>query len=212
MLAFAYNGPQGRVILVDTPGSDDSSETALVIVERIANWLAALCVGSLSVWLLPHDSSRDQRRLQLSGVLLIHSLSVNRVAGATTTFLNNTERFFGNRKAKGRVTLVGNLYGASRRDSSRRLEEFKDFYFTPFIEAGARVSTFDGTTASARSIVDQIDYMRIVPNNTREMRKKSFRDTNLGKILFKPLAKLKQKMKRGSKDNRADREPHADAY
>jgi len=105
------------------------------------------CVSYVLLWFSPHDLLRDERKLQLSGIICLHPLSANRVPGATVTFLQTLQSFVGNKKAMGRIALVGNLYGTTLKDGNKRLEELKKNFFTPFLNAGADVFDFDGTTS-----------------------------------------------------------------
>ncbi|KAJ8502984.1 hypothetical protein ONZ45_g11263 [Pleurotus djamor] len=167
-----YNGEQD-IVLVDTPGFDDTYRSDADILQSIADWL----------------NSTYQRRILVSGILYLHRLSDNRFAGAPLRNLNVFNHLCGSNALKNvvLVTTMGDDLELSVKN--QRLRELQDIYWHEMIGHGSRVHDFDLTSKMIWKIIDGIGIGLRQPEPLqlpKEMvdQGKSLFETKAGKTLF----------------------------
>ncbi|GLB39695.1 putative 50S ribosome-binding GTPase [Lyophyllum shimeji] len=130
-----------RVIMVDTPGFDDTYEGDADILRRIAQWL--------------ETSYRNQESV-LAGVIYLHDISHDRFSGTARRNLEMFKHLCGN-PALSKVVLGTTkwerLVGVEGEE--REHELIKD-HWRSVIDAGAQVRRFLNTPKSAREFVEDV--------------------------------------------------------
>ncbi|KAF4577055.1 hypothetical protein EYR36_005042 [Pleurotus pulmonarius] len=131
---------EGRtVILVDTPGFDDTTKTDTDVLTMIA--------ASLSNMYL--------RGAKLSGVIYIHRISDFRMGGTSTRNFRMFRELCGD-TALQNVVIVTNMWGEVSPDVGEAREEqlkSREIFFKPALDKGAQIKRHDNTSASAEAII-----------------------------------------------------------
>ncbi|KAJ8507570.1 hypothetical protein ONZ45_g10072 [Pleurotus djamor] len=126
-----------NVVFVDTPGFDDTNRSDGDILKAIANWLVDMY----------------KQKITLSGILYLHRISDNRIAG---TPLRNLEVF---QDLCGPMALANVIFTTTHWNEveesvgQARQAELTSTYWGPMLNAGSRTSRFDRTYTSAWDIV-----------------------------------------------------------
>jgi len=140
-----FNLDDRRVVLIDTPGFDDTTQSDTDVLRTIAAFLEA----------------SYERGLMLSGVLYFHRISDLRMGGTQTRNFRMFQNLCGER-ALGNVAIVTNMWsGVEPEVGDAREAELmgEDIFFKPVLEKGARMARHEGTVSSAEEIV------RLLVNN-----------------------------------------------
>jgi len=126
-----------RLVLVDTPGFDDTYTSDSEILRRIAIWLA---------------SSYDSK-MKLSGIIYLHDISQPVMLGSVRQNLAVFQDLCGNKAFSS--TIIGTTMSdkISQEVSERRSNEISSTYWKGMIEAGATVYPLGNDTASARNML-----------------------------------------------------------
>ncbi|KAG6848910.1 hypothetical protein H0H93_012906 [Arthromyces matolae] len=140
--AYTYNDPQfpkNRIVMVDTPGFDDTSLSDREILRRIGVWLA---------------QSYDAR-MKMAGVIYLHDISAKRWQGSTARNFEVFERLCGQAAAR-KVVLVTTMWDqlVSKAVGEKREEELKMQYWKGMIENGSAVHRGSLEQMSAQDTVD----------------------------------------------------------
>ncbi|KAJ3516327.1 hypothetical protein NLJ89_g1189 [Agrocybe chaxingu] len=126
-----------RLILVDTPGFDDTFVDDVEILKRIANWLAA----------------SYRKNMPIGGVLYLHDISLKRFTGTARRNLEMFRRLCG-QDALPKVIFVTTSWNLDTLESRERREaQMKSAHWKFMMDEGADVHRFDGTYESAWEIV-----------------------------------------------------------
>ncbi|KAH6905897.1 P-loop containing nucleoside triphosphate hydrolase protein [Coprinopsis sp. MPI-PUGE-AT-0042] len=146
-----------RLVLVDTPGFDDTNENDAEILRRIAVWLAA---------------SYD-KDMSLAGVLYLHDISQKRMFGSTRMNLNMFESLVGLHR-KGQfptVALVTTQWDTVVREDvgNRREDELKKTFWKDAIDRGANVYRVHGDSTHASIIQDVLGKSQEVEGKSTTM-------------------------------------------
>ncbi|KAF8132017.1 hypothetical protein EV363DRAFT_1164405 [Boletus edulis] len=136
--------PDGRrnVVLVDTPGFDDTERSDAEILRSIADWLKVTY----------------QNQIKLSGLLYLHRISDVRMAGTPLRNLSVFKDLCGDNKMKN-IVLVTTMWDEFEDKSigfEREEELFSDFW-KDMILLGSRTCRFQGTRESAWEIINHLD-------------------------------------------------------
>ncbi|KDQ53006.1 hypothetical protein JAAARDRAFT_39718 [Jaapia argillacea MUCL 33604] len=127
----------GDIVLVDTPGFDDTLRSDTEILQAIADWLYATY----------------RRKITLSGLLFLHRISDNRMAGTPLRNLSLFQKLCGN-PALQDVLLVTTMWGdIDEAVGSLREKELRDLYWRSMICCGSQVVRFRYTQQSAWDII-----------------------------------------------------------
>ncbi|PPR03426.1 hypothetical protein CVT24_012695 [Panaeolus cyanescens] len=180
-----YNHPlfHNNIVMVDTPGFDDTKKTDLQILEMIGNWLQET-YGKLGVL--------------LSGVLYFHRITDNRFSGTA----NKNLRMFGKLCGDGaatKVTFVTTMWDKMSGDRAAlarsRVDELKSTYWKNLVALGARSEPFNNSCESAWGIIDPIaqseEERKIIHlQNELVNSAKRIQETDAGKALYEALNSL----------------------
>ncbi|KDR74821.1 hypothetical protein GALMADRAFT_249717 [Galerina marginata CBS 339.88] len=137
-----------RIIIVDTPGFDDTYKSDREILEKIAKWLEGFY--------------KDGRAI-LGGVIYVHDLSNDRFGGGVRRNLEVFRKMCGN-KALGKVVITttkGRKLSMLKHPNNsslahERRRELTDGHWRDLVKNGASVRDFRDTHDSAWAIVDSI--------------------------------------------------------
>jgi len=131
-----------NVVFVDTPGFDDTYRTDTEVLQQIAHWLT---------------KSYKTKKL-LSGIIFLHRISDNRMAGTPLRNLQMFGKLCGD-KALPNVVLATTMWNRPKADEAgdqRRENDLRATYWQPMLTHGSMMERFNGSYGSAWSIVDII--------------------------------------------------------
>ncbi|KAF9447816.1 hypothetical protein P691DRAFT_760434 [Macrolepiota fuliginosa MF-IS2] len=141
--AVRMNFPDGRdVVLVDTPGFDDTKLSDLEVLNIIAKWLK--------------DARQDS--LELSGILYLHRISDNRMAGTPLKNLGMFKKLCGDTFFE-RVILTTTMWpeiGDELKACESRERELRKEYWVDMIGRGSTTMRFENTPETAWNILNSI--------------------------------------------------------
>ncbi|KAF7422693.1 hypothetical protein PC9H_010849 [Pleurotus ostreatus] len=131
---------EGRtVILVDTPGFDDTTKTDTEVLTMIAASLSSMYLN----------------RVKLSGAIYMHRISDFRMGGTSTRNFNMFRELCGD-TALQNVAIVTNMWSEVSLDIGEAREEqlkSRDIFFKPALGKGAQIWRHDNTSTSAQAII-----------------------------------------------------------
>lgn len=128
-----------NVVLIDTPGFDDTTKSDTDILRMIAAYLATT-----------YESGR-----RLAGVIYIHRISDFRMGGISTRNFKMFRELCGDSTLKN-VVIVTNMWGqVSEEVGEARERELAsdDLFFKPVLDKGAKMLRHDNTVPSAQNIL-----------------------------------------------------------
>ena len=170
------------MVLVDTPGFNDTERSDTDILALLADWMK--------------ESYNDKMRL--SGILYLHSISEPRMTNSILTNLRMFRKLCGDNNLK-KVILVTTKWGitppedAERRDNELRSESG---FWAPMIRNKSLIRRFENSAASAQALIEDIlqDRTTFVPVIQDEMvRGTELSDTEAGVFLNENLNALQEK-------------------
>ncbi|KIM39588.1 hypothetical protein M413DRAFT_193634 [Hebeloma cylindrosporum] len=130
-----------RLVLLDTPGFDDTFVDDVEILKRIATWLAA----------------SYRQHMTVGGVLYLHDISTKRFTGTARINLQTFQHLCGG-AALNKVILGTTNWGVGTTDHDRQHqqheEEMRVEHWSPLLHQGAEVRRFLGSSASAWDILN----------------------------------------------------------
>ncbi|KAF9781313.1 P-loop containing nucleoside triphosphate hydrolase protein, partial [Thelephora terrestris] len=141
--AFYLDGR--RVVLIDTPGFDDTSKSDTDVLKLIAAFL----------------ETSYERGSKLAGVLYFHRISDFRMTGLSRKNFSMFRKLCGD-NALQNVVIVTNMWGevdpqtGNEREAELRGE---DIFFKPVLEKGSQMARHENTVPSAETII------RLILNN-----------------------------------------------
>ncbi|KAI5988365.1 P-loop containing nucleoside triphosphate hydrolase protein [Pisolithus albus] len=171
---------KSNVVLVDTPGFDDTKKSDLEILESISDWLT---------------KTYDQGTL-LSGILYFHRISDNRMAGTPLKNLRVFQKLCGN-KAMSRVILVTTMWDeVDESIGNERLKELEGNYWKAMIAQGSTTYRYENTLKSSSKLLSEL-----VKRKRREVRLQKqiankhleLRETDAGQELYSRLDQIAEK-------------------
>ncbi|KDR82107.1 hypothetical protein GALMADRAFT_45528, partial [Galerina marginata CBS 339.88] len=130
-----------ELVIVDTPGFDDTFETDEEILRRIAEYLK--------------DAHMDEKLL--GGVIYLHDVSIDRFTGTARRNLEMFEHLCGE-DALCKVFLGTTKWSVLVKPeiASSHEEELVHEYWSPLITKGSNVRRFEDTYESAKGFIDAI--------------------------------------------------------
>ncbi|KAG6852882.1 hypothetical protein C0991_008395 [Blastosporella zonata] len=133
--------PNRRVVVIDTPGFDDTDIDDREILRRIAVWLAR-----------SYDA-----KMKLAGVVYLHEITQPRMLGTSRKNLDLFAQLCGPDAIKN-VILATTKWDELPNDGTGALREsqLKGEHWKHMLDMGSRVHRFDGAQRSARRIVNYI--------------------------------------------------------
>jgi GTPase Era involved in 16S rRNA processing len=130
-----------HVVLVDTPGFDDTTKSDTDVLKMIAAYLQTM---------------HKQEKL-LSGVIYMHRISDIRVGGTSRRDFTMFQELCG-REAYKNVLMVTNMWGDVNEDVLAREQELreKDIFFKPILDNGALLLRHMNDQDSAHKIIHKL--------------------------------------------------------
>ncbi|KAF9043937.1 P-loop containing nucleoside triphosphate hydrolase protein [Panaeolus papilionaceus] len=173
-----------QVVLIDTPGFNDTNLTDFAILVMITDWLA----------------ETYRRKVTLSGVLYFHRITDNRMTGSLQHNLDMFKSLVGF-KAFSDVVLVTTMWDTVTDNLAKVNEQqLRTIYWREMLAKGSRLRRHDDTRESALSI---ISLFRASPHRTlllvqHEMvnLNKALPDTTVGRRFIEWLSELLDRVKR----------------
>ncbi|KAF5356827.1 hypothetical protein D9756_006604 [Leucocoprinus leucothites] len=136
-----------NLVLVDTPGFDDTYKTDYQILETIAVWLKSV-----------------HRPLRIAGILYVHNITETRIPSSVSKNFEMFQKLCGE-KFYDRVILITTMWPdknaftykpEEQAEYARRNEELVNDYWDVMIKSGSKVFSFLRTSHSAEDIVNEI--------------------------------------------------------
>ncbi|KIK41731.1 hypothetical protein CY34DRAFT_189298 [Suillus luteus UH-Slu-Lm8-n1] len=130
-----------NVVLVDTPGFDDTTKSDTDVLKMIAAYLQTM-----------HKQGKI-----LSGVIYMHRISDIRVGGTSRRDFTMFQELCG-REAYKNVLMVTNMWGDINEDVLAREQELreKDIFFKPILDNGALLLRHMNDLESAHNIIHKL--------------------------------------------------------
>ncbi|KAF8891111.1 hypothetical protein CPB84DRAFT_1849021 [Gymnopilus junonius] len=130
-----------HIILLDTPGFDDTFKSDFQILQMISDWLVEIY----------------KKKARLTGILYLHRITDNRMAGSPHRNLRMFGDLCGDKAARN-VVLVTTMWDKlrSRDIGDRRQEELERNFWNPMIKNGATTTQFENTVQAAWEIIDNV--------------------------------------------------------
>jgi GTP-binding protein EngB required for normal cell division len=137
---LSLQGSTEEIVLVDTPGFNDTTRSDLEILRLIADWL----------------KQTYERGIKLTGILYLHRISDNRMPGTPLRNLRMLGKLCGTEPAK-RVIFVTTMWDKISPDrGTGRETDLKSHYFKPMLDLGAVAARFTNTHESACGIISRL--------------------------------------------------------
>ncbi|KAK2466546.1 hypothetical protein APHAL10511_001408 [Amanita phalloides] len=183
-----------NVIIVDTPGFDDSRKdiTDTDVLKKIADFLL---------------TEYDMRR-KLNGFIYLQRISDPRFSGQSSRNLKMFRNLCGT-KAYQNVVVLTTFWDQlpSEQEGEKREEQLKSRFFQDFIEGGARFMRHDGTIDNARDVLRYI--LTLVPTNVQiqeeiRLEGKVLEDTAAGSVHRGEMEEIIMKHKKQMADLKAE--------
>ncbi|KAF9447340.1 hypothetical protein P691DRAFT_671702 [Macrolepiota fuliginosa MF-IS2] len=176
-------GEDSGLVLVDTPGFDDTRKTNLQILKLISEWL----------------ERTGEKGVLLSGVLYLHRISDNRMAGTALEVLGLFKKLCGHDMYR-HIVMVTTMWDRLRDENvgNLREEELRATFWAPVIRHGAVMMRYQNTKESAWDILEHIlgglteRRMLQLQRELIEMGK-TFPSTAVGKELSKTINEIVKK-------------------
>ena len=173
------------MVLVDTPGFNDTERSDTDILTLLADWMKG--------------SYND---LPLSGIIYLHSISEPRMTNSILTNLRMFRKLCGDENLKN-VMLATTKWGITPpEDAERRDHELhsESGFWKPMIVAGSLIRRFENSAASAQALIEELLQQGtkvFVPAIQREMvQGKELSETNAGALLNEGLNTLKEQYRK----------------
>ncbi|EJD50969.1 P-loop containing nucleoside triphosphate hydrolase protein [Auricularia subglabra TFB-10046 SS5] len=167
-----------HVILIDTPGFDDTHNSDTNTLRLIANFL---------------EISYQQKQL-LSGIIYFHRIADNRVGGVTAKNMRMFRSLCGDAALKNVVLCTTMWDLVSRSHAEQREAELKADFWKDMISSGSSAVRHDNTAASALAVVrPMLGRQGVAVQLQRELASgKQLQDTASGGQLNKELRQLQE--------------------
>jgi predicted GTPase len=128
------------VVFVDTPGFDDTNKSDGEILEMIAQWL----------------NTTYERNITLSGILYLHRISDNRMAGTPLKNLRIFKKLCGKNALQNIILTTTMWDDVNRREGLEREKDLKENYWKVMLKQKSTVARYDNTTESAWQVVEPL--------------------------------------------------------
>ncbi|KXN82480.1 hypothetical protein AN958_02490 [Leucoagaricus sp. SymC.cos] len=172
--------PARRVVLVDTPGFDDTTKTDLEVLDIINKWL----------------TDNYQNHVRLSGIMYLHRITDNRVGGSVCRMLRTFGKLVGDDAMKN-VVLVSTMWEkVDPKVGEDREKELVDIFWSTMIEKGSKTvrlehSTFTDAWRLVHELIEEASAAeKLQLQKEIEDLKTDLRETEAGKSLYTSFQKL----------------------
>ncbi|KAF8055867.1 P-loop containing nucleoside triphosphate hydrolase protein [Lyophyllum atratum] len=169
---FDFAHPTGRIVVIDTPGFDNTYVDDQEILRRIADWLARSYTA----------------KMKFVGVIYFHRITDDRMPRTATQNLDVFETFCGKDALK-KVVLITTMWKDVSRNAGERNEaQMRDKFWKEMLANGSRMFRLQDVNYTASEIVEFIlgsDTDAEPLRTTREMveDRKEFKDTEAALLL-----------------------------
>ncbi|KIM24360.1 hypothetical protein M408DRAFT_57700, partial [Serendipita vermifera MAFF 305830] len=180
-----------RVVLVDTPGFDDTSKSDADVLRLVSHYLVT-----------SYESGK-----KFAGILYFHRISDFRMGGISRRNFQVFRELCGD-DTLANVVIVTNMWGEVTQALGNKREhqlETDDKFFAPAIAAGAKLLRHLNTKESAESILHQIVHNTPAPFKIQEEivdQKKNLNQTAAGGVLFSDLQAMEERHRREKEEMR----------
>ncbi|EKM78811.1 hypothetical protein AGABI1DRAFT_13598, partial [Agaricus bisporus var. burnettii JB137-S8] len=160
------------IVLVDTPGFDDTYKSDAEILEQIAKWLA----------------DTYKAGVKLSGILYLHRITDNRITNTVVRNLDMFQKLCGSENLSS-ITFVTTNWDSFRaeniQEGKANEEQLSEVYWKSLLDNGSKMLRFENTCSSAWNIIDAVPEIPISLNIQKEIVEegKSLPDTAAGRSL-----------------------------
>ncbi|KAG6811110.1 hypothetical protein H0H92_008957 [Tricholoma furcatifolium] len=170
-----------RIVIVDTPGFDDTYVSDSEILRRIAVWLARSYSANM----------------KLAGVIYLHEISQTRMLGTARKNLDMFNKLIGEDATKNIVLATTKWSEIPEEVGERREEQLRDRHWKWMLDLGAKLGRFTGSSESGWNllhiILDQANALDVdaleIQQELVEI-KKILPDTEAGQTLRYTLEEL----------------------
>ncbi|XP_006459410.1 hypothetical protein AGABI2DRAFT_191396 [Agaricus bisporus var. bisporus H97] len=174
-------GYDDRIVLVDTPGLDDTNRSDMEVLHIISAWL---------------EKTYSKKQVKLSGMIYLHRITDNRMAGSPHKNLRMFGELCGD-VAMNQVRLVSTMWGKVKPEvGEERERELRDKFWRHFIDKGSKIERLKETKGEeAWRIVHQLIHDSkkreavLLQEELVDLEKK-LNETAAGKTLYTSLQKL----------------------
>ncbi|KAF8064882.1 P-loop containing nucleoside triphosphate hydrolase protein [Lyophyllum atratum] len=132
--------PDRRLIVVDTPGFDDTNQDDREILRRIAVWLAQ-----------SYDAD-----MTLAGVIYLHEITLTRMTGTARKNLDMFDKLCGPNAGPNIILATTKWNEVKKKVGARREKELRATQWKEMIGHGSRMSRFEDSQKSAKAIIKLI--------------------------------------------------------
>lgn len=160
-----YEHPKyaNRLVLVDTPGFDDTHKSDMEILQMISDWLKKTYnLLSILFFFFPHRKTtaflfiRYKKSIKLAGIVYLHKITDNRMSGAPHRNLRMFAQLCGDQGVK-KVILVTTMWDKVKIwTGAQREHDLRLNYWRGMMDKGASVARFRNTQQTAWKIIDII--------------------------------------------------------
>jgi hypothetical protein len=175
------------------PGFNDTDKTDVEVLAMIANWLETtrMCVRLLAYSVPLLTTNRYKKNLTLYGIIYLHRISDNRMAGAPLKTLQMFGKLCGDGAIRNVVLATTMWTKVNSNLGERREQELKARYWQGMLNLGSRTMRFGDSFNSAWKIIDQIvdnheDYPLLFQEELVDLGLQ-FNETVAGKTLYTKL-------------------------
>jgi hypothetical protein len=186
--AIRFAGPNPgdvNLVLIDTPGFDDTYRSDLETLKEISTWLESTSVFRWSYDDLLIFAARYKSSIKLSGILYFHRISENRMVGSSIRNLDMFESLCGKKNMKNVIFLTTMWDLVAKEKGDAREKELREDFFRPMQKRGALMARYDGNAESGWKIIDRFVDDRFATLLQRELvdLKKVLCETEAGRRL-----------------------------
>ncbi|KAK3291802.1 uncharacterized protein B0H64DRAFT_240816 [Chaetomium fimeti] len=180
--SYTFIDNQKEIILVDTPGFDDTTRPDAEILKEMVHFLLAL-----------HDSN-----VRLAGIVYLHRITDPRFSGTAVKNLEILQRLCGPSNFDS-VALVMNMWDSIDIDTAtQRASELRQTFWAPMLQGNSKMTSHAGTRESALQIVRDLAVNakpRLVLSIQHELavEGKTLDTTAAGQYVQKELLEAKEK-------------------
>lgn len=183
-----------RLVIVDTPGFDDTYVSDSEILSRIASWLA----------------TAYSSEMKLGGVIYLHDISLTRMLGTTRKNLEVFQKLCGDDAFRSVILGTTKWNDVFKEDGDMRIQQLRENYWRDMLDHGSKVFKFEDSSKSAWTIVDSIVELNRSRAEVLQIQRelvdalKLIPDTEAGQKLRNDLDQVLKKLKEDRKAQKKD--------
>ena len=192
------------IVLVDTPGFDDTYKSDYEILQMISEWIKQVWVPYWRPTSFEHNFlvNRGYKNILLDGILYLHRITDNRMAGTPLRNLEVFEKICGP-QAFTRVLMMTTMWDDLENEEMGELreEELKTRYWYPMISQGSEAIRYFNSIDSAWKILDRFldaskERLKAIQLQKETVKQqKALSKTDAGQELYNKLDELDKKRK-----------------